>query len=60
MNLGTVMLELGQMCKTIPLEAPWDAKKADKWDSITVAKWLDHHVLSKPAARDLLETAIGG
>ncbi len=29
-NLGTAMLELAKMCKTIPLEAPWDAKKADK------------------------------
>jgi monoamine oxidase len=58
-NLGTAMLELTKMCKTIPLEAPWEAKKADKWDSITVALWLDHHVRSV-AARDLLETAIGG
>ncbi len=58
-NLGTAMLELSKMCKTIPLEAPWEARKADKWDSITVALWLDHHVRSQ-AARDLLETAIGG
>ena len=58
-NLGTAMLELAKMCKTIPLDAPWEAKKADKWDTITVALWLDHHVRSL-AARDLLETAIGG
>lgn len=58
-NLGTAMLELAKMCKTIPLEAPWEARKADKWDSVTVALWLDHHVPSL-AARDLLETAIGG
>lgn len=58
-NLGTAMLELTKMCRAIPLEAPWEAKKADKWDSITVAQWLDHHVRSL-AARDLLETAIGG
>jgi monoamine oxidase len=58
-NLGTAMLELAKMCKTIPLEAPWDAGKADKWDRITVGQWLDHHVRSL-AARELLETAIGG
>lgn len=58
-NLGAAMLELTRMCKTIPLESPWDAKKADRWDSITVAQWLDHRVKSF-AARDLLETAIGG
>jgi monoamine oxidase len=59
LNLGTAMFELGQMCKSIPLEDPWNAKKADKWDSTTVAQWLDRHVRSL-AARDLLETAIGG
>ncbi len=58
-NLGTAMLELAKMCNTIPLDAPWEARKADKWDSTTVALWLDHHVRSL-AARDLLETAIGG
>ncbi|HKV20237.1 MAG TPA: FAD-dependent oxidoreductase [Mycobacterium sp.] len=58
-NLGTAILELTKMCKAIPLDAPWEAKKADKWDAITVALWLDHHVRSLPA-RDLLETAIGG
>ncbi len=54
-NLGTAMLELATMCKTIPLDAPWDAKKADKWDSMTVAMWLDHHVRSPgraPPARN--------
>src|SRR6201991_2853060 len=56
-NLGTAMLELAKMCRAVPLDAPWDARKADKWDSITVAQWLDHHVPSLPA-RDLLETAI--
>jgi monoamine oxidase len=58
-NLGTAMLELAQMCKAIPLEAPWNAKRAVKWDSTTVGLWLDHHVPSR-AARALLETAIGG
>jgi monoamine oxidase len=59
LNLGTAFLELGQMCKTIPLEEPWNAKKATKWDQTTVAQWLARHVRST-AARDLLETAIGG
>jgi monoamine oxidase len=58
-NLGTAMLELAKMCKTVPLEEPWNARKADKWDRISVGQWLDHHVRSLPA-RDLLETAIGG
>ncbi|MGK8523686.1 flavin monoamine oxidase family protein [Nocardia asteroides] len=59
MNLGAVFLELGHMCKSIPLEAPWSARKADKWDQVSLAHWLENNVLSKPA-HDLLETALAG
>ncbi|MEV6393020.1 flavin monoamine oxidase family protein [Nocardia xishanensis] len=59
LNLGTVLLELGHMCKAIPLERPWAAKHADKWDRMSLAHWLDSNALSKPA-RELLETAIAG
>ncbi|MEV6321215.1 FAD-dependent oxidoreductase [Nocardia sp. NPDC051787] len=59
MNLGAVLLELGHLCKSVPLEAPWAAKKAGKWDQVSLAHWLDGNVLSKPA-HDLLETAIAG
>jgi monoamine oxidase len=58
-NLGAVFLELGQMSKSIPLEAPWEAKNAAKWDQITLAKWLSNNTVSK-AAHDLLETALAG
>ena len=47
------------MCKSTPLDAPWEAKNAQKWDQISLAKWLSNHTLSKPA-HALLETAIAG
>jgi monoamine oxidase len=58
-NLGTAFLELGQMSKSIPLEAPWEAKHAEKWDQMTLAKWLSANTISK-SAHDLLETALAG
>ena len=58
-NLGVAFAALGQMCKAVPLAAPWNAKKAAKWDQITVAQWLGRNVRSR-AAHDLLETAIAG
>ncbi len=58
-NLGAGMAELEHLCKSIPLAAPWEAKNAAKLDQISLAKWLDGHVASKPA-RDLLETAVAG
>lgn len=59
LNLGAVFLELGQMCKSIPLDAPWTAKNAQKWDRISLAEWLNKNLLSKPAF-ELLETAVAG
>lgn len=58
-NLGAVMLELGRLCRSIPLAEPWRAKHAQKWDQISLAHWLRTHSLSK-AAHDLLDTAISG
>jgi monoamine oxidase len=58
-NIGAVFLELTQMCKSIPLEAPWEAPKAQKWDQLSWAAWLDRNTLSK-AAHELLESSISG
>src|ERR1700731_4058433 len=58
-NIGAVFLELTQMCKSIPLEAPWEAPKAQKWDQLSWAAWLDRNTLSKPA-HELLESAVAG
>jgi monoamine oxidase len=58
-NIGAVFLELTQMCKSIPVEAPWEAPKAHKWDQLSYAAWLDKNTLSKPA-HELLESAISG
>ncbi|GAY15394.1 FAD-dependent oxidoreductase [Mycobacterium sp. shizuoka-1] len=59
LNIGAVFLDLGRLCKTIPLDAPWDAKNADKLDRISFAEWLSDRTLSKPA-HTLLEAAISG
>ena len=58
-TLGAAFTLLGQMCKAVPLDAPWSAKNAAKWDQVTLAQWLTRNVRSR-AARDLLETAIAG
>jgi monoamine oxidase len=58
-NLGAGLLEVGHMCKSIPFEAPWEAKKAAEWDRITLGEWLNDHVHSKQA-RDMLDMALAG
>jgi monoamine oxidase len=58
-NIGAVFLELTQMCKSIPLEAPWGAAKAHKWDQLSWAAWLSRHTLSKHAF-EMLESSVAG
>jgi monoamine oxidase len=58
-NIGTVFLELTQMCKSIPLDAPWEAPKARKWDQLSWGAWLDRNTLSKNA-HQLLDNAVAG
>jgi monoamine oxidase len=58
-NIGTVFLELTQMCKSIPVDAPWEAPKARKWDQLSWGAWLDRNTLSKPA-HELLESSVSG
>ena len=62
-NLGAGLLEVEQMCKTLPLEAPWEAKKAAEWDRTTVAGWIDGAIRSgERAAAEVMarETAAVG
>ena len=58
-NVGIGLLSVEQMCKTLPREAPWEAKDAAEWDRTTVAEWLETGVLSK-AAREMLDMALAG
>ena len=58
-NLGVGLLQAEQMCKSLPREAPWEAKKAAEWDRISIAEWLEKSVMSK-AASEMLDTALAG
>src|SRR3984893_18800486 len=54
MNLGVALIKVRQMCRSIPLQAPWQARKAAEWDQTSLAAWLDKNILSQQA-RDLRE-----
>lgn len=58
-NLGLGLISVEQMCKTIPREAPWEAKDAAEWDRISLGDWLERNVPSK-AAREMLDMALAG
>jgi monoamine oxidase len=59
MNLGVGLIKVRQMCRSIPLQAPWQARKAVEWDQMSLAAWLDKNILSQQA-RDMLDMALAG
>lgn len=58
-NLGVGLLSIENMCKSIPREAPWEAKQADEWDRISLGEWLDKNTMSRQA-REMLDMALAG
>jgi monoamine oxidase len=58
-NLGIGLAAIEEMCKAIPREAPWEAKKAEEWDRISIGEWIEKNTLSKQAA-EMLDMAFAG
>ena len=42
-QLATVVAELDAMARTVPVDAPWKAPNAAKWDGMTLESFLDSH-----------------
>ncbi|MGE2815489.1 flavin monoamine oxidase family protein [Mycobacterium heidelbergense] len=58
-NLGLGLAAIEKMCKAIPREAPWEAKKAHEWDRISIGQWIEKNSMSKEAA-EMLDMAFAG
>ncbi|MFE3036347.1 flavin monoamine oxidase family protein [Streptomyces canus] len=55
-NAAIVQASLDDMAKTIPLDAPWTAPKAQEWDRQTFETWLRANAVI-PSAKFLLDVA---
>jgi monoamine oxidase len=60
LTLALAQTKINRMAKQLPLETPWTAKRAEEWDSRTVAWWLERSGVRTTIARDLFETAVRG
>ena len=49
--------KLNRLCRRVPLEAPWSAAAAERWDRITFAEWMRRNAIT-PGARMLITLAI--
>jgi monoamine oxidase len=57
-SAGQAIYRLDAMAKKVPVDAPWEARKADRWDSLTVRGWLSSARVPTQTARDLLEATV--
>jgi monoamine oxidase len=61
--VGTIawtQLKLDRMAKQLPIDAPWNTKRAAEWDARSVADYLEHTGIRTKIARDLFEMAVRG
>lgn len=48
-DFAQLQLRLERMAKSIPLEAPWTARRAQEWDATTFGRWIDEHSFTAEA-----------
>ena len=59
-TIALAQLKLDRMAKQVPLESPWNAKRAAEWDSQSVGWYIEHSGVRTTIARDLFEMAVRG
>jgi monoamine oxidase len=52
-------INLTIMSENVPVDAPWTARRALEWDSMTAQTWIDEN-MTEPLAKSFAEQAIGG
>lgn len=58
-SLAIAMVRLDRMAKGVPLDAPWEAKRAREWDGQALGAWLEQKVRGGIARDALRETLVG-
>ena len=58
LSAAQAIARLNAMAKAVPVEAPWDAPKADDWDARSVRAWLNQAHVPTRLARDLIEATV--
>jgi len=60
LSIALAQLRVDRMARTVPLEAPWAARRASRWDSRSVGAWLREHRVHTQIGNDLFEMAVRG
>ena len=56
-DVEQAMARLNRMARTVPLDRPWAAPKAARWDATTVRTWMDRSMATR-GGKELLALGI--
>ncbi len=57
-SAGQAIARMSAMAKQVPVEAPWEARRAAAWDATSVRGWLTSARVPTQLARDLVEATV--
>ena len=60
LTIALAQAKTDRWAKQLPIDAPWEAKRAAEWDARSVAWYLEHTRISSTIGRDLFEMAVRG
>jgi monoamine oxidase len=60
LSIGWTQMKVDRMAKQVPVEAPWTAPRASRWDAESVQDWLGRIRIRSKAGRELFEMAVRG
>ncbi len=58
LSAAAAISRMNRMAKSLPLDAPWEAKHAFEWDEQSVRGWLTPRHVPTRLARDLVEATV--
>jgi monoamine oxidase len=59
LDLGQAQVRLDRLARRVPLEQPWEAPDAGRWDAMTVETWLRRNMFTR-GGKALMELAVTG
>jgi monoamine oxidase len=57
-SFGQAAARLDAMARKVPVDAPWEAPKAEEWDSLSIRSWVTKRNVPGREAREILEATL--
>ncbi|HEX4865436.1 MAG TPA: FAD-dependent oxidoreductase [Acidimicrobiales bacterium] len=59
-SIALAQARVDRIARRVPVDTPWTARRAEKWDTQTIAEWVDRSGVQRGIGFDLFEMAVRG